>query len=152
MRELASTTAWNGTLIVNIGPTADGLIPMIFQERLASLGVWLKANGEAIFGTRPWKGAVPSAREDGKGAADGYYTSKGAAVYFILLAWPTATGELELQKAPAAYRAELVPTGEPLKQEAAPAGGLKLTLGKTPPYGAPEGGWAIRLTPPPPSN
>lgn len=40
---------------MNIGPTADGVISSIFQERLRDIGLWLNVNGEAIFGTRPWK-------------------------------------------------------------------------------------------------
>ena len=39
---------------MNIGPTADGVIRPIFEERLRGLGAWLKVNGQAIFGTRPW--------------------------------------------------------------------------------------------------
>ena len=47
---LISTTAWNGTLIMNIGPTADGRIPPIFLDRFARIGAWLGTNGEAIYG------------------------------------------------------------------------------------------------------
>lgn len=43
-----------GNLLMNIGPTADGVITPIFEERLRDVGLWLKVNGEAIFGTRPW--------------------------------------------------------------------------------------------------
>lgn len=37
---------------MNIGPTADGRISPIFEERLLEFGKWLKVNGEAIYGTR----------------------------------------------------------------------------------------------------
>lgn len=57
---------------MNIGPTADGLIPPIFEERLADVGGWLRINGEAIYSTRPWSGGLPSGM-DGKNV---YYTSK----------------------------------------------------------------------------
>ena len=60
---LISTTAWNGTLIMNIGPTADGLIPPIFLDRLSRVGDWLRINGQAIYGTRPWTAALPSGME-----------------------------------------------------------------------------------------
>lgn len=37
---LISTTAWNGTLVMNIGPTADGQIPPIFVDRLSAVGLF----------------------------------------------------------------------------------------------------------------
>ena len=36
-------------------PAADGKIPLLQQERLLDLGKWLEINGEAIYGTRPYK-------------------------------------------------------------------------------------------------
>ena len=38
-----------------MGPAADGKIPLLQQERLLDLGEWLKINGMAIYGTRPYK-------------------------------------------------------------------------------------------------
>ena len=40
--------------MLNIGPTADGIIIPIFEERLRELGAWLQVNGEAIYGSKPW--------------------------------------------------------------------------------------------------
>ena len=52
---LIDTVSRGGNLLLNVGPTADGRIPVIMQDRLAYLGAWLKYNGEAIYGTRTFR-------------------------------------------------------------------------------------------------
>ncbi len=71
----------NGNLLLDIGPEADGTIPPVQMERLRALGGWLKQNGEAIYGTHPWK------RADGE-SGDGIkirFTQKASALYSTLL-------------------------------------------------------------------
>jgi len=51
---LVQVAAKGGCLLLDIGPTADGRIPVIMQQRLMEIGDWLSVNGEAIYGSRPW--------------------------------------------------------------------------------------------------
>ncbi|XP_015750462.1 PREDICTED: alpha-L-fucosidase-like [Acropora digitifera] len=76
-------------MLMNIGPTPDGRIDPIFQERLQQMGDWLKVNGEAIYATKPWR------VQNDTVTPDIWYTSKAGAVYAISLEWP-AKGVLNL--------------------------------------------------------
>ena len=55
IRHFAMLVAAGGGMTLNVGPAADGKIPLLQQERLLDLGKWLEINGEAIYGTRSYK-------------------------------------------------------------------------------------------------
>ena len=52
---LADLVSRGGNLMLDIGPTADGRIPVVMQDRLMEIGNWLAVNGEAIYGSGTWK-------------------------------------------------------------------------------------------------
>lgn len=84
---LASTVSCGGNLLMNVGPTHDGRIAPIFEERLRGIGSWLKINGEAIYATKPW------VYQNDTITSNVWYTSKSSQssttiVYAILLKWP----------------------------------------------------------------
>jgi alpha-L-fucosidase len=78
--ELVINVSRNGNLLLNISPKADGTIPDAQQKVLLAIGKWLGVNGEAIYGSRPWKISEESRV---------HFTTKGQTLYAISLDWPT---------------------------------------------------------------
>lgn len=54
-QDLVYTVALGGNYLLNVGPTADGVIAPVFEERLRGIGAWLQINGEAIYATSTWR-------------------------------------------------------------------------------------------------
>jgi alpha-L-fucosidase len=97
--DLVDIVSKNGTMLLNIGPKPDGTIPEHEQQMLRAIGGWLRINGEAIYGTRPWKqfgegptqvvaGSFADVKRQGFTGEDFRFTAKGSTLYAIALAWP----------------------------------------------------------------
>ena len=72
--------------LLNVGPTAEGLIPPESVDLLAEVGRWMDVNGEAIYGTRanPFPTDPPWGR----------MTCRDGALYLLLKQWPQRRFEL----------------------------------------------------------
>ena len=99
VRTLVDVVSKNGTLLLNVGPKADGTIGPEDTAVLKAIGKWLKQNGEAIYGTRPWRvfGEGPTNIEEGQfaeskeqryTAQDIRFTVKGGSLYATVMAYP----------------------------------------------------------------
>ena len=85
VRSFVDTVAKNGNLLLNIGPRGvDGQIPEVQLSRLEGFGAWLKANGDGVYGTRPWTRAEGRTGD----GVDVRFTAKPNALYAHVLGAP----------------------------------------------------------------
>lgn len=150
IQTLVDIVSKNGNLMLNVPLRGDGTMDEKERKVVDGITVWMKANSESIYGTRPWKifGEGPAQESaaklsnqgfnEGKGKSftheDIRFATKGDALYATALGWP-ADGKLfikslgkksgllpkELQKV------EWVPTGQALSFDRT-EDGLAVTL------------------------
>jgi alpha-L-fucosidase len=140
---LVDTVSRGGNLLLDIGPSSDGTIPVIMQQRLVEMGDWLRVNGEAIYGTRyagrscQWtKGERPvqefgeykvkypileqvGQRPAGKRAVKQvFFTKKPDALYAVTAGWPDGTLVLQGVRVPAGTAVALLGYGGRIESKA----------------------------------
>ena len=161
---LADIVSKNGNLLLNVPLRGDGSIDDDERQFLVDMANWMKFNGESIFGTRPWKifGEGPSTTSEEKGlyggqkdvaktpftAEDIRFTTKGNALYAIVLGWPE-NGNLTIQSlsSTSTYYSDQIQSVELLgggkidfKRDST---GLHLTFPKQKPC---EIAWSVKIT------
>ena len=90
IQKLCDIASKGGNFLLNVGPTAEGLIPQASIDRLEEIGAWMDINGEAIYGTTAspfhkllWGRCTKKIRAD------------GAILYLHVFDWPE-NGKLSL--------------------------------------------------------
>ncbi len=123
VRMLIETTSKGGNFLLNVGPTAEGLIPQPSIERFAEISRWMKINEQSIHGA----GASPF-----KSLPWGRCTTKPGTLYLHVFDWP-ADGTLHIPGLLNTVRsARMLAGGGPLAAAREPTG-WRLNLPKTEP-------------------
>ncbi len=116
VRMLFNCAAGGGNLLLNVGPDPTGKFPDSITEKLRSIGQWLRANGEAIYGIRrKYKRFADGAGfgEFGGGALT-WVTAQGETVYLGVPFWPKDGSMVVAGYAEPPKRIRLLHNGEEL--------------------------------------
>lgn len=73
LQHMVDVVSKNGVFLLNIGPKPDGTVPEEVKRALLEVGSWMKTQGEAVYGSQPWKvfGEGPT-----RLAEEGFFTEK----------------------------------------------------------------------------
>jgi len=85
--KLVDIVSKGGNYLLNVGPTAEGVIPPVSQDILRTVGRWLQTNGEAVYGASP----TPFGEELGEPSAKGHKDVRGDQLIYQQIQWRVTT-------------------------------------------------------------
>lgn len=167
---LVDLVSRGGNLLLDIGPDADGTIPVVMEQRLLEIGQFMKVNGDAIYGTKPWKvtrqwgaGEQPKIEYNkeyetaydvtkltmkqpaGKASIDAFFTQKGNDLYAIMPRWPESQ-RITIQDAGAVQSVSLLGSDAKLKWKAGAKGAVTVDLPHLPEDLQYQPAWTLRIS------
>ena len=89
--KLVDIASKGGNYLLNVGPTSEGVMPEAAQNVLRTVGIWLKANGEAVYGA----GRSPFGAEYGEPSAT-QKDHNGKAIFLARTDWRSTTAKGKL--------------------------------------------------------
>ncbi|HUS87191.1 MAG TPA: alpha-L-fucosidase [Bacteroidales bacterium] len=108
--ELIDIVSCGGNLLLNVGPTADGRIPVIMQQRLKDIGNWLRVNGEAVYGSRSIKKQKQEVANQTL-----YFTKKDKILYLFFTDWSAGRLDIDLEAGTIVTNVSILGLEKPVK-------------------------------------
>ena len=126
IRNLSDISSKGGNCLLNVGPTADGIIPQPEVDRLQAMGRWLHTNGEAVYATDAGPFSISKPPAWGR-ATQKTKPGGGTTLYVHVWNWP-ADGKIVLGGVQqAALSGRVLASGAAVSSAMSPAG-LVITL------------------------
>jgi alpha-L-fucosidase len=85
--KLIDIVSKGGNYLLNVGPTAEGVIPQPSQDVLRTVGRWLRVNGDAVYGAN----ATPFGDELGEASSKGAKNVRGEPLFLVNTQWRYTT-------------------------------------------------------------
>ncbi len=121
--ELIDIVSRGGNLLLNVGPSSDGTIPVLMQERLLDIGKWLKINGDAIYESRKRE----SIKRDA--AQNIFFTTKKKTLFCIFTKWKNSI-EIQLSEEEKVKNVVLLGSDKKIEWKISDSNKLKIEIPK----------------------